>query len=333
MVFHYLTGMRFKIFTVTKNEYDLIEDFIKYYGSQFGYENVIIIDNGSTNPEVLAVYQLYKERGLTVVTELGYQGGSQGDHFTKVMRQYKDSCDWLIGFDTDEFMVIKSADFSCDKLAAKLEDLLSSLDQRVDQIGVNTADSYCPRDLIKTKRPVSELTHFATCRSYISKLFYRSSDFIATSCGNHCGTTENNNRQLIPEIFYLHFHNTGYQRQIERAREINIGYDYISRSDDDLTAYQKLASNPSGTGIHRIYQLRDFLKRKLAIDSFFCSTGRLPTADELTRQPLPTEPCSAVPESDAYTRQVYDYIPTMFNHVENTDIFEVLCLQQYLLSL
>jgi len=325
--------MRFKIFTVAKNEYDLIEDFIKYYGSQFGYENVIIIDNGSTNPEVLAVYQRYKERGLTVVTELGYQGGKQGDHFTKVMHQYKDSCDWLIGLDTDEFMVIKSLDFSCDKLAVKLEDLLSNLDQRVDQISVSKADSYCPPDLIRTTRPVIELTRFGMSGLYHSKIFYRSSNFITTFCGNHGGTTENNNHQFIPEIFYLHFNNTGYQRQIERAREINIAYDYISQSDDDLTAYRKLASNPSGTGLHRINQLRDFLKRKLSIDSFICEAGRLPTTDELTRQPLPTEPCSAVPESDAYTRQVYDYIPVMFYHVENTDTFEILCLQQYLVDL
>ena len=34
-----------KIITLSKNEYDLIEDFLLYYDSIVGIENIIIIDN------------------------------------------------------------------------------------------------------------------------------------------------------------------------------------------------------------------------------------------------------------------------------------------------
>jgi hypothetical protein len=104
--------MQIKIFTVTKNEFDLINEFILYYGSIFGFENIIIIDNGSDDQRVLNTYEKYKTLfGITVYTELGYNKNDQGNHFTKIMSIYKDSCDFLIGLDTDEFMALKIGKF------------------------------------------------------------------------------------------------------------------------------------------------------------------------------------------------------------------------------
>ena len=78
--------MKIKIFTVTKDEYDLIQEFIDFYGYIFGYDNLIIIDNGSTNTSVLEYYNRVKrEKNVNIVSETGYENCKQGDHFTKYM--------------------------------------------------------------------------------------------------------------------------------------------------------------------------------------------------------------------------------------------------------
>src|SRR5271154_1859977 len=131
--------MKYKIFTVTKNEYDLIESFILYYGSNFGYDNVIIIDNGSDNNDVLNIYSKYKVKGVKIHTELGYKNNLQGDHFTKYMKMYKTEADWLIGLDTDEFLVLNDDNnvFYSDNLKSKLDDILTTIDTSIDIIQVN----------------------------------------------------------------------------------------------------------------------------------------------------------------------------------------------------
>ncbi len=97
-------NMVVKIFTVTKDEDHLIEDFIIYHGYLFGIDNIIIIDNNSTNSKVSIVYEKYKPYGLTVYNEPDYTNNGQGNAFTKIMTLYKDQCDFLIGLDTDEFI-------------------------------------------------------------------------------------------------------------------------------------------------------------------------------------------------------------------------------------
>jgi len=93
-----------KIFCMTKNEYDLIEDFILYYGYLFGYDNIIIIDNNSTDERVINIYNKYKNMGITIYFENSYENDGQGNAFTKYMNLYKSSCKYLIGLDTDEFI-------------------------------------------------------------------------------------------------------------------------------------------------------------------------------------------------------------------------------------
>ena len=95
---------RIKIFCVTKNEYDLIEHFIVYYGYLFGYNNLIIIDNNSTHETVLSLYDKYIKLGITVVYEPNYTGNGQADMFNKYMSLEKSNCDFLFGLDTDEFL-------------------------------------------------------------------------------------------------------------------------------------------------------------------------------------------------------------------------------------
>ena len=100
-----------KIFTVTKNETDLIEDFLIYNGKLVGFKNIVVIDNCSTCPIVLSIYKKYLKMGITIVHEPNYESGGQGLAYTKHMKKYRDKCQFLIGLDTDEFINVENIQF------------------------------------------------------------------------------------------------------------------------------------------------------------------------------------------------------------------------------
>ena len=112
-----------KVICVTKDEYDLIETFIVFYGKIFGYNNVIIIDNGSTDQRVLDVYKKYPEVEVRVdafcfqqVTEV----------MTKYIIEYKDTCDYMLLLETDEYLYWEGDDeLDEDKVRRYIETLPS----------------------------------------------------------------------------------------------------------------------------------------------------------------------------------------------------------------
>ena len=64
--------MRVKIFTMVKNEDDIIEDWINYHGKIFGYKNLHIIDNYS-NDDTYNILLKYKSKGIHIYREHDYK--------------------------------------------------------------------------------------------------------------------------------------------------------------------------------------------------------------------------------------------------------------------
>jgi hypothetical protein len=58
--------MKIRIITMLKNENDLTLPWIKYHGSLVDYENLIILDNGSTDERTLLALKWGAERGAAV---------------------------------------------------------------------------------------------------------------------------------------------------------------------------------------------------------------------------------------------------------------------------
>jgi hypothetical protein len=50
---------------MTKNEFELLEDWIKYHGFIFGLDNIHILD-GSDDPRIFELYKKYVPLGLNV---------------------------------------------------------------------------------------------------------------------------------------------------------------------------------------------------------------------------------------------------------------------------
>ena len=96
-----------KVIVLSRNEYDLIEDFLTYYGALVGFENIVVIDNDSDDGRVLQIYKEFVSRGVTL--EKTSKGMTQmSEIMTDAILRHRDTADFIIPVDTDEFLYFPS---------------------------------------------------------------------------------------------------------------------------------------------------------------------------------------------------------------------------------
>jgi Glycosyl transferase family 2 len=273
-----------KIFCVTRDEYDLIEDFIVYHGKIFGYNNIVLIDNMSQNSHVLEIYEKYSKLGVTIYKEESYRGDDQGISFTKYMHQYKNECKFLIGLDTDEF-IYSSEDTDPMAVRRILEDLpkdstMFVISEYLWSIPDPTISDYHD---YKHTRPAKNITKFHSIKEITKKNFYRSEAFEMTSVGNHDGRVSFGEKVAVP-IGYLHLHNTGAKRMFERAQMCVDGYKYVDVNLSKITQFINLfVGSPwqNGYGHHKTKLYMFFLFKDIVIDYYTRNARRIPTSEEM----------------------------------------------------
>ena len=90
-----------KIFTMVKDEVDIIRDWIIYHASIFGYSNIYIIDNYSSD----GTYEILKEYSDKIFLKRRHDYKNKGMYMTKLIDKY---CEKDIAFpiDVDEFIIL-----------------------------------------------------------------------------------------------------------------------------------------------------------------------------------------------------------------------------------
>jgi len=257
-----------KIFTVTKNETDLIEDFIIYHGNVFGFKNIIIIDNMSTCPIVKDVYTRYIKHGIIVVSETSYEGNSQGNAFTRHMLKYKKACKFLIGLDTDEFFMIDNVPQQ--NMANAVSKHLNGFPPNVSRVMIKSYLTSVPDPCLcidqKINRPAVDIKTFMYEEASPKKYIFKASKFISTVNGCHNGVTQKGITAPSDTIVYAHFHNTGVRRSIERAMAIIDGYGYTDLQLSLEDQLDDMINVKSPIGAHRVLEYALFISKTLCLN-------------------------------------------------------------------
>lgn len=104
-----------KLFTMVKDECDIIREWLLYHGHIFGFENIFIIDNISTDGTFEIIHEFH-EKGIHIFREKDYS--QKGQFMKKLIDGNCASGDIAFPLDIDEFIVYHERgmkDISCDK--------------------------------------------------------------------------------------------------------------------------------------------------------------------------------------------------------------------------
>lgn len=98
------------VITMVKNEPELLPYFVRYHAWLFGYESIIILDNGSSE-EFKNELRQYALLGCTVLEEFDKKihFENKGDILLHIFDKYRNSRGVLLPLDVDEFVVFGEA--------------------------------------------------------------------------------------------------------------------------------------------------------------------------------------------------------------------------------
>ena len=236
--------MQIKVFTMVKDEEDIVSDWVIYHGSLFGFHNIYIIDNFSTDGTYEKLLE-FKKTGVNISQEQDYK--KKGDFMLKFLNNYCANNDIGYPIDIDEFIVFYDKDskvISIDKYT-----ILNCLHSLPDAplYKTNYIIAY-PSDSLGYSRATTDCKwgnysdYGPTAKSFMKRnLFQGTIDH-----GNHI----NSNSYYLTNLCLVHFHIRNLD-QIKKKIYNNVnGLGYHANDVNCLKGLMK--STPNCNGNHHV---------------------------------------------------------------------------------
>lgn len=276
---------------LTKNEHDLINDFIMYYGYLFGINNIIIVDNGSTDDRVLSCYEKYMADGLTVITEnRSFSEASQfmTEHIHGVIKNCKD-VEWILCLETDEFLFWTQDMINKIDRTAVSDYLLDEVDRditylRYEKFWGSIVNPSHVEDYVNgaSIRPACNIVEFMN--QNWDKFIVRADAFVAVTQWPHHADISYGRKVVCEELGLLHFHNTGKRRLFEKAcnvlESIGICTDIarqFQESPEEIFTLIDYFYRTRGAHAHKAGYVKDVLLRALCWHTFVYAHNTYPS--------------------------------------------------------
>lgn len=292
-----------KVVLLTRDEPDLIEDFLAYWGALFDPGNVVIVDNGSRDARVLRAYEGHRGKGGLIIHEprpFRQAASFMTEHLSMIARS--ETCEWIFPIETDEFLFVQSVQERQERqerqegkeeppAAATLTDVRGALFAHLRSVppGVGVlkygsfwGSSVDPADPGYRRgsyaRPAADIVRFHD--QGWDKVVIRASAFLRmTQWCHHAECRPDYVTAKSRELGLLHFHDTGMRRAYERALPVVEGYGYLDVAhgtpSEHLRATSRLRNAPIACG-HKVGYVDRHLRRRATLLAFRRHLGRLP---------------------------------------------------------
>lgn len=218
------------IATMVKNEDDIVREWIEYHGFIFGFENLYIIDNESTD-NTYKICEEYIIKGLHLEQKPDYL--LKGEYMT----HYKNTipCDFFIPIDIDEFIVYyKSNKVSYENILAYLD----GLKMNSNLFKMNYINPIKTIDIDSLKK----FTHGVyTDYKELAKTFFKNTGNYKShqiDHGNHMQT----HNYILSDLCLLHFHRRSDIQHKKKVIANVLGLGYTT----DINELKKLPSTIMG---------------------------------------------------------------------------------------
>jgi len=260
-----------KLFLMTKNELDLLEDWLKYHGYLFGLENIYVLD-GSDDDRIFEIYDSYKPLGLNVYYSSTGLNGLERE-LTELIHAHKGMNTFLIKLDTDEFLAythhfalsprffINAAlqrKYLNGKVLRWVTRTLMNLKNRKNKLCCDNFSQFfadlpvtgqrykasltawsIPRNGL-VPSVCRELTEFTPLQFTHLKTFFHSDSFVSVDLGSNAGVSTNNKGAIDTGLIVIHYHSTSVDDSARRARQVLLSHKYIDAEDSIMVQRQKL---------------------------------------------------------------------------------------------
>jgi len=206
-----------KVFTMVKNEIDILPYFIKWYSHLFGIENIHIIDNMSDDGtyEYLQNIKIQNKSFNLIQTPPDFNFINKHVFLNEQINNYKDKCKFVLILDADEFIISQDENIEgqFSMLNSKKSDNL--VVRMPDYLCVDYNDNFIENNIFIDDDNLGIRNNYAKC------MFTNTSFKGITDNGNHNFYIK---EYLITKLRILHFHNRSINISISKKHNLLKSY-------------------------------------------------------------------------------------------------------------
>jgi len=262
-----------KLFTMVKDECDIICDWILYHGSLFGFDNLFIIDNMSCDG-TFEIINKYSEKGINIYRESDYK--NKGNLMKNLIDGNCSGNDVAFPIDIDEFIVYHEVgwkEVSCNK--KKINDYIHGLGNsgiiyKANYIcGIITHEGGYERAVCENQYAIYS-DYGTNAKSFFRVDLYKGD----IDHGNHIS---NKDGYFMSNICLVHFHCRNLEQMKKKVLNNVIGLGY----SPDLNTLRNLINlNPNCAGNHHVKHQINILEDNYNIN-VFCYDNSMINLNEL----------------------------------------------------
>jgi hypothetical protein len=246
--------MNIKLFTMVKDEVDIVRDWILYHGYLFGFNNLFIVDNFSTDGTFEEINK-FTSSGVNVFREANYI--NKGNIMTHLIKTFCNNC-IAYPLDIDEFIVYYNKNdnsISTDK--SYIINYITNLPLKA-VYKTNYIIALITND-IGYDNPIEDMVygHYQDY-GHNAKSFFNTQIFIgAIDHGNHYAT----NNFFLTNLCLLHYHHRNLDQMKKKINNNISGLGYNPNDINQLRAL--LATN--AMGFHHVSNQIAILENKYTL--------------------------------------------------------------------
>ena len=246
--------MKIYLFTMVKDEVDIIDDWIRYHGSIFGYKNLFVIDNYSTDGTYERLLEYVNKNKINLYRKSNYK--HKGKYIEKLIRHYCNKYDFAYPLDIDEFIVL----YQNGQINVSQKEIIDYFNHlpRHKLYKTNYIISKITRDLdlkyVDNNQSVvygydrasieSKYGLYADYKGF-AKSFFKPYRFKGNlDHGNHL----HSKKYYLTNLCLVHFHQRNLDQMKKKILNNVLGLGYIN----DIDKLQEQISKKSNFGIHHI---------------------------------------------------------------------------------
>ena len=249
--------MKVKIFTMVKNEEDIIEYWINYHGSIFGYRNLYVVDNYSDDGTYEKILK-YKKVGVNIYREKDYtQKGKLIEQLIKRQKNYEIA----IPLDIDEFISHYDKTNNCLNPTHTKEYIDNSLKLDNTVFKCNYVQSLISEDNKNGYDNALLQTEYGKYEDYgkLAKTFFNVKMWKGElDHGNHYQCDD----YILTDMVLVHYHCRNLDQMKKKVRTNIVGLGYPESIDQLKKIYN---DNNDVPGSHHIKHMINILSNKFNI--------------------------------------------------------------------